>query len=61
MILEPITDSQEIMKFISEPSMWDQIAQDNQDPDNFGLDDSGFWLKALEGIREEVVGIRKAA
>ena len=55
MILEPVLDSQEIKAFISEPSMWDQIAQDNQDPDNFGLDDTGFWLKATED--NELIGM----
>lgn len=35
--------------------MWDQISQDNQDPEKFDLDSTGFWLKASEN--GELIGM----
>jgi RimJ/RimL family protein N-acetyltransferase len=49
MKLEPVSDSKEVKAFISDPEMWDQISQDNDDPEDFGLDEAGFWLRAIEG------------
>lgn len=55
MILKPVLDVSEVKEFLSEPSIWNQIAQDNQDPDDFGLDESGAWLKAT--VDRELVGM----